>query len=139
MPESWLHALLGGALIGCAACAFLYCNGRIAGISGIAAGLAPPAPGEWAWRAAFIAGLLLGGFTLLSLYPAAFPTAAFRSPPVMALAGLLVGLGAGLANGCTSGHGICGLALRSPRSLVAVLAFMSSGALTVYLLKGVWP
>lgn len=138
MPEHWLQALSGGALIGVAACALLYFNGRIAGISGMYAGLLSPTAGDRAWRVAFIGGLLAGGFVLMRLYPLALPDAAVPAPLAMAAAGLLVGLGAGLANGCTSGHGICGLARRAPHSLAAVAVFMASGAATVYALKH-WP
>lgn len=138
MPEPFIAALAGGALIGTAAVGLLYCNGRIAGISNIVGGLLPPEAGEAGWRGAFLSGLLLGGVLLLWLYPQAFSAMPARAPAGMALAGLLVGLGASLGNGCTSGHGICGLARRSPRSMAATAAFMASGAATVYLLRHVW-
>lgn len=133
MSAQFIAALGGGALIGAAAAALLYVNGRIAGISNICAGLFPPVHGGRGWRLAFIGGLLAGGWALSLLYPAAFPTAVSSSPSRLAVAGLLVGLGARLANGCTSGHGICGLARLSKRSLAATAAFMASGMATVFL------
>ncbi|BBL71365.1 membrane protein [Methylogaea oryzae] len=123
-------------MIGIAAAALLYVNGRIAGISNICAGLFPPVHGGRGWRVAFIAGLLAGGLALSLLYPAAFPAASSASPLKLAVAGLLVGLGARLANGCTSGHGICGLARLSKRSLAATAVFMSSGMATVFFTHG---
>ncbi|HVO22205.1 MAG TPA: YeeE/YedE thiosulfate transporter family protein [Candidatus Margulisiibacteriota bacterium] len=134
---SVLTALGGGVLIGGAASGLLFLNGRIAGISGIVGGLLPPQRGEGFWRLAFVLGLLVGGVLLLRTYPAAFPT--FQAPSLarLAAAGLLVGFGTGLSNGCTSGHGVCGLARRSLRSLVATITFMGTGALTVYVVNHV--
>lgn len=128
--HDYLHAALGGALIGSAALLLYAGSGRIAGISGIShAALWGP---ERAWRWWFLAGLAAGGWLAL---PAAPPPRALLTPvPWLLLAGLLVGFGTRLGNGCTSGHGICGLARLSPRSLAAVLVFMAVGVLTASLL-----
>lgn len=126
-------SLLGGVLIGLAAILLLLWSGRIAGISGILAGLIKPVAGEVAWRAAFVAGLLAGGAALLVVDPGALEVRAPASLGVIALAGLCVGYGSRLGSGCTSGHGVCGVSRLSARSLVATATFMLTGALTVYL------
>lgn len=126
--------LLGGALIGLAASVMLLFNGRIAGISGVFGGLLRPTAGDIGWRAAFIGGLLLAGVILAVAAPATLgPTPA--SPGVVALAGLLVGFGVRMGNGCTSGHGVCGLSRMSRRSVVATVAFMGSGMVTASLVQ----
>ena len=124
----------GGVLIGLAAAMLVLVNGRVAGISGIVGGLFVPRRGDVTWRLAFIAGLL--GAPLLAL------VLGVRSAPridagvgLLLAAGLLVGLGTSYASGCTSGHGVCGLSRLSPRSLVATLAFMAAGMLTVFLVR----
>lgn len=136
-----LTALLGGALIGAAASGLLLVNGRIAGISGIVAGLLPPRASDAAWRLSFVLGLLAGGVMLLRAGHDAFGGPHPRSLPTLVAAGLLVGLGTRIGGGCTSGHGVCGLSRRSARSLVATLTFMTTAAITVYvfdhLLRGV--
>lgn len=132
----FITPLLGGILLGVAALLLLGLCGRIAGISGIAGGLVRGAD-DRAWRLAFLAGLLLGGLLLTRWLPAAMPAALPHDYLTLAVAGLLVGVGAGLGNGCTSGHGVCGLGLRSPRSLVAVLVFMAAAMLTANLSRGV--
>jgi uncharacterized protein len=124
--------LAGGLLIGTAAAGLLFFNGRIAGVSGIFGALIPPSGNDVSWRLAFVAGLFAGGLVMLLVYPAAFGVRPPAPLPVLAGAGLLVGIGAGLGNGCTSGHGVCGLARRSARSLTAVITFMATGAITVY-------
>ncbi len=131
----FLAPLAGGALIGASAALLLLANGRIAGISGIAGGLLAPPGRDTAWRAVFLAGLLAGPalFRLLSGY---WPPVHLDQPwPLLALAGLLVGYGTRLGSGCTSGHGVCGLARLSPRSFVAVATFMSAATLTVFLVR----
>lgn len=133
--SSLVAPLLGGVLIGTSALLLLWLGGRLAGISGILGGLFGAARGDRTWRLAFVVGLWLGGLTLLLLAPAAIPRTLPDAWPVIVLAGLLVGFGAGRANGCTSGHGVCGLGRRSPRSLVAVLTFMTTGVLTAQLLR----
>ena len=130
-----LTGALGGALIGLAAALLLALNGRIAGISGIVGGLLPPRAGDALWRLLFVLGLALGAL-LVRLYsgaPLAVPVES--STFALVLGGLLVGFGTRLGSGCTSGHGICGLARLSPRSLVAVLTFMASAMLTVFALR----
>lgn len=139
MPPSFVHALVGGALIGASASAMLLLQSRVAGISGIfATSLEPHEDSGWRWS--FLGGLMLGGLALLALHPEAFGAGLGRSPAAVVAAGLLVGFGTRLGNGCTSGHGVCGLSRRSPRSLVAVAAFMTSGfvmaSVVVRLLRG---
>lgn len=132
---SIFSALAGGALIGLSATALLAFDGKIAGISGITCGLTRATRGDTAWRAAFVAGLLAGGLVLAGVAPDSLPSMLPRSPLVLAVGGLLVGWGATLAGGCTSGHGVCGLGRRSPRSLVATLTFMATGILTVWVVE----
>lgn len=127
-------ALIGGLLIGTATVAFLWLTGRIAGISGIVGGLLSAAPQDWAWRLAFILGLVAAPFAYL-LVMGEMPKAVIPGSMVtMAVAGFLVGFGTRLGSGCTSGHGICGVSRLSPRSLVATAAFMVSGLVTYYVL-----
>jgi hypothetical protein len=128
---------VGGALIGLAAALLLALNGRIAGISGIVGGLLPPRQGDIAWRVLFVLGLMLGAGVWEGLQGAASAYRMQASLPVLAVAGMLVGFGTRWGAGCTSGHGICGLARFSPRSLVAVGVFMASAALTVFVVRHV--
>ena len=121
-------ALSGGALIGVAASILLLFSGRIAGISGVVGGLLLPKPGEVGWRLAFVLGLALASIAMLILSPASFG-ASPRSLPLVVVAGALVGVGTRIGNGCTSGHGVCGLSRLSVRSLAATLTFMATGAL----------
>ncbi len=131
-------SLAGGLLIGAGVALFALLNGRIAGISGIVGGLLRPAQGDTAWRIAFLAGLV-GAPLAWGLF-AALPSARVDAGyPILLLAGLLVGLGTRYGAGCTSGHGICGLSRRSPRSATATIAFMGMGFLTVWLLRHLWP
>ncbi len=125
-----VSSLAGGALIGAAATLLLWLDGRIAGISGIVGGLLRRRPGDMAWRAAFVVGLLAGGLVLRLVAPATVAFALQRSPATLIIAGLLVGYGTQLGNGCTSGHGVCGLSRGSRRSLAATVAFMTTGVLT---------
>ena len=131
--QTALMALSGGLLIGAAAAAFLLLNGRLAGISSIVGGLWAHRPGDVSWRLWFILGLMTGGLTLLIVDPQAFDGTPPSQPAVLALGGVLVGLGARIGNGCTSGHGVCGLARRSGRSAVATAVFMAAAMITVYL------
>lgn len=127
-------ALSGGLLIGLAASAFLVLNGRIAGISGIVGGLLPPRAGDIAWRTAFTAGLIAAPLAWRST--ASLPPIEIEAGyPMLIAAGLLVGVGTRYASGCTSGHGVCGLARLSPRSLVATLGFMATGFATVFIVR----
>lgn len=129
-----LPALLGGVLIGLAAALLHGGLGRVAGITGIVAGLFNPAAEEVRWRVPFLAGLVAGGVLLLAVAPGVFG-AAPRSLPTLALAGLLVGYGARLGGGCTSGHGVCGNSRLAPRSLVATGVFMATGMATVFVVN----
>jgi uncharacterized membrane protein YedE/YeeE len=127
-------ALAGGALIGVAAGMFVLLNGRIAGISGVLGGLLRPARRDIAWRVAFVLGLV--GAPLLYALATTLPTVRVAAGPgALIVAGLLVGLGTRYGAGCTSGHGVCGLSRLSPRSLVATLAFMGAGFVTVFVLR----
>lgn len=127
-------SLAGGLLIGLAVALFLLFNGRIAGISGIVGGLLKPARGDIAWRVAFIAGLVIAPlvYALAAPLPQVHVEANY---PVLLIAGLLVGIGTRYGSGCTSGHGICGLSRRSPRSVIATAAFMFAGFVTVYVAR----
>ena len=125
--------LLGGALIGLAASLVLLGNGRIAGISGIVSSLLS-ANREKGWQIAFLLGLLLSGAVFAWLSPSSF-AAPPRAMGMLAVAGLLVGLGTRVGNGCTSGHGVCGLSRLSLRSLVATVTFMGAAVVTVLVLR----
>jgi len=136
MPSAWWLSLIGGAAIGVSAVFLMATLGRIAGISGIAGGLVAQAcAGDRAWRLAFVAGLV--GAPLLAA--AVVGDGGIGMPvvswPWMALAGLLVGFGTRLGGGCTSGHGVCGIARLSPRSLVATGVFMLCGVAVVFLVR----
>lgn len=120
---------LGGVLIGISASAMLLLEGRVAGISGIVGGLFTPRAGDMAWRIAFVGGMLLAGLAAAILDPALVAVGPDREPWMLVVAGLLVGVGTRLGNGCTSGHGVCGLSRMSPRSLASVVTFMAVGAL----------
>jgi uncharacterized membrane protein YedE/YeeE len=124
-----LLGLFGGALIGASATLALLAHGRIAGVSGILGRVTQRDPGQ-PFRQAFLAGLVVTGALLAATWPSAYG-ASLRGIPALAVAGLLVGLGSTLANGCTSGHGVCGLSRGSPRSLIAVTTFMVTAAITV--------
>ena len=133
-----LPSIVGGVLIGLSASLLLLSHGRVAGVSGIAGGLFSRASGERAWRVAFLAGLVGAGALLSPLLPHAFGSApAGRGPGLILLAGVLVGAGSQLGSGCTSGHGVCGLARGSRRSLAATLTFMAVGVLTAVVV-GSW-
>lgn len=120
-------SLFGGVLIGASALLLMWLSGRIAGVSGIAGGLMTAPRGDRSWRLAFVGGLLLGGLVLAAASSSALPQALPASLPLVILGGFLVGFGARGGNGCTSGHGVCGLGRRSRRSLAAVLVFMATG------------
>jgi uncharacterized membrane protein YedE/YeeE len=124
----------GGLLIGLGAALLLLANGRIAGVSGIVGGLLRPARGDIGWRLAFVLGLLaapLGWLAAQAMPPAQID----HTPALLAASGLLVGLGTRFGSGCTSGHGVCGIARLSPRSLVATLCFMAAGFITVFVTR----
>jgi uncharacterized protein len=130
-----IASLVGGMLIGLSASLLLLCDGKIAGISGIVAGMLSPKKNDTWWRIIFVIGLLTGGLLLALLAPQTLAIAITRFPAALILAGLLVGFGTRLANGCTSGHGVCGLSRGSKRSLIATAAFMATGAATVYVIN----
>lgn len=134
MSEPILLALLGGALIGLSASALLVLVGRVSGICGIVDSLLVRWTRDTHWRVAFVLGLLVGGGILVFLAPESIQGPETRSLASVAGAGALVGIGTRLANGCTSGHGVCGLSRRSPRSLVATLTFMATGFITATLI-----
>lgn len=124
------RALGGGALIGLGAALLLVANGRIAGVSGIVGELLTPRPGEVGWRACFLCGMAVAGLLAVGLHPEVI--GASGAPPARLLvAGLLVGFGTRMANGCTSGHGVCGIPRGSTRSIVATLTFLAAGMATV--------
>ena len=127
-------SLAGGALIGLAAAMFLLFNGRIAGISGILGGLLQWPKGDIGWRIAFLLGLVAApaAYGLFAALPAVQVEAGTAT---LVVAGLLVGIGTRYGAGCTSGHGVCGLSRRSPRSLVATAAFMTAGFVTVFIVR----
>lgn len=126
----YLLSLIGGMIIGLAASLMLIFNGRVTGISGIYNGLLIHKGKEWVWRAAFIAGLFLGGFILNIFDSSLFFSSNSLSPTRLAIAGFLVGMGTVMGAGCTSGHGVCGLSRLSVRSLWATIVFMVTGILT---------
>ena len=133
-----ISAAIGGALIGLSAVLLMAFTGRIAGIAGITGGLISPRTDDRAWRLAFVAGLiaaplaaaLLGHAVAMPKMPGSFVT--------IAVAGLLVGFGTRLGNGCTSGHGICGIARLSPRSIAATVVFMATAIIVVALTRHVF-
>ena len=132
----WLP-ILGGALIGLSAVLLMAFHGRIAGISGILAGVLPPFASDWGWRAAFLVGAIAAPAVLFAL---SGQTIAFENPVPTAfvvVGGLLVGIGTYFGSGCTSGHGVCGIARLSPRSILATATFMAAAILTVYIIRHV--
>ncbi len=137
MPTDWWMALAGGALIGLSAAMLMFFQGRIAGISGIYAGLIAPRADEFSWRLVFVGGLVVGGLASLLLVPGAFVDTSGRSLGMVALAGLAVGVGSRMGSGCTSGHGVCGISRFSRRSIVATVTFITTGAIAVALAGGV--
>ena len=128
-----VSALIGGGLIGVAATLLLVLKGRIAGVSGIVGRLFEPVSGDVAWRIMFLLGLMLGAGAYGLFQPVSIQVT--NSIPLLVIAGLLVGYGTQLGNGCTSGHGVCGIARLSPRSVAATLVFMISAVITVYLAR----
>ena len=131
----FVPAIAGGLILGVASAALFLLTGRIAGVSGVLGGLLQPRSGDFGWRLSFFGGLLLAGLGAAWLAPAAFGAPVGRGPGLIVLAGLLVGVGTRLGNGCTSGHGVCGISRGSPRSIASVLTFMFTGILTATLLR----
>lgn len=131
------QSLTGGALIGLSAVMLMALHGRIAGLTGILSGIIPPMAQDWAWRAAFLVGAIAAPLIVTGL---AGPVIAFESTtpmPWLIAGGILVGFGAYIGSGCTSGHGVCGIARLSPRSIVATLIFMIATAVTVFVIRHV--
>ena len=129
-------SLAGGVMIGLASALFLLFNGKIAGISGIVGGLLQPKRGDVLWRVAFVVGIVIAplAFSVVRPLPDVDIEAGY---PLLVIAGLLVGIGTRYGSGCTSGHGVCGLSRRSPRSIVATVAFMFAGFATVFIARHV--
>jgi hypothetical protein len=132
-----ISAAIGGALIGLAAVLLMLFNGRIAGVTGIADGLINPRTDDRLWRLAFSLGLIAAPLAAALVGHAVPMPQMPASYVVIAVAGLLVGFGTRLGNGCTSGHGICGIARLSPRSIVATLVFMAAAIVVVALMRHV--
>lgn len=129
---SW-PALFGGMLLGISAFILLLVNGKIAGISGIIAGSVFADKADRLWRMLFLIGMAIGGYLGVHFLGGYFPETLSSSTPKLILAGFLVGVGTALGNGCTSGHGICGIGRLSPRSFVAVITFMFVAVITVFI------
>jgi uncharacterized protein len=132
-----VSGLVGGLLIGLAAALLLLLNGRLSGISGIVGGLVVPKGSDAGWRAAFVAGLLLGALAYVLATGDAVLVRMQASVAVLVAAGLLVGFGTRLGSGCTSGHGVCGTARLSKRSIAATAVFFGVAILTVFLTRHV--
>lgn len=131
----WLPSLAGGVLIGLSATTLLWLNGRIAGVSGVVNGVVFPKRGDVSWRVAFLVGLVAAGGLYLALVPSAPQPRTDFPPEGLVVGGLLVGFGTRMANGCTSGHGVCGLGRLSTRSLAAVTTFMALAMATTFTVR----
>ena len=131
-----IQSLIGGMMIGLSAVFLMALHGRVAGMTGILTGIIPPAASDWPWRAAFLAGAIVAPVIYLAA-GGAIPFEVPVSTAALAIGGLLVGIGVHFGNGCPSGHGICGLARLSPRSLAAVLTFMLTAFVTVFVVRHV--
>lgn len=132
-----LSAAIGGGLIGFSSLLLWLLEGRIAGITGILGELFNLRRGDTLWRLAFLAGLLLAPSAYVLMRPLP-PLTVTHSAPLLILGGLLVGFGTRLGNGCTSGHGVCGVARLSKRSIVATAVFMAAGAATVFVARHIF-
>lgn len=130
-----ISALLGGALIGLSITILLLFNGRMAGISGIMNGLFKNSRSEVVWRFVFLSGLIIGALLFQFISPDFFTPRQGYPIWLVAIGGFLVGIGTSLGNGCTSGHGICGIANLSKRSIFSTLTFMASGMVTVFIIR----
>jgi uncharacterized membrane protein YedE/YeeE len=130
-----VNALFGGVLIGLAASLMMLFNGRVTGISGIMAGIIQPKKFDIGWRVSFLSGLLLGGLTLVIFRPEAFIQISSAKWGDYVFAGALVGFGTLLGNGCTSGHGVCGISRFSVRSIMATVTFIVFGMISLLVFK----
>ncbi|MBY0412972.1 MAG: YeeE/YedE family protein [Bdellovibrionales bacterium] len=130
-----MNAVIGGILIGLAVSLMLLFNGRVTGISGILGGIIKPQKNDLNWRVAFIGGLVFGGFILQNLRPEAFIQLSSAVWFDYVIAGILVGFGTLLGNGCTSGHGVCGISRLSIRSIIATLTFIVFGMISIIIFK----
>lgn len=131
-----LMSFIGGLLIGAAALILMVTKGRVMGISGILAGMIPATSSfEFLWRLAFVAGVIAGPLLLVHFDLYVINVVSVADGAMLYLAALLVGVGTAIGSGCTSGHGICGLARLSPRSLAAVMVFVLAGVVTVTVLR----
>jgi len=130
-----VESLFGGALIGLSAVLLMAFHGRIAGMTGILSGLLPPMSGDWAWRAAFVAGAIVAPILILGVSEDAIGYSSPVPMPWVIISGLIVGGGVYFSSGCTSGHGVCGMARLSPRSLAATATFMATAFLTVFVIR----
>lgn len=131
-------SLIGGVMIGLAALLLMLTHGRVMGVSGILGGLVMPSgKNDMAWRVMFVIGMLAGPFIVMHGLGRSIEMMPVSSGMILPIAGFIVGIGTAIGSGCTSGHGICGLARLSPRSLVAVGTFMATGIATVYLVRHV--
>ncbi|HEX7338719.1 MAG TPA: YeeE/YedE family protein [Rhodanobacteraceae bacterium] len=137
--ENWPLALAGGILIGLSSSLLLWLNGRIAGISGMCGGLLFPRRGEFAWRGIFLLGMIGAAGAYMAWAPGALQPRIDFPRWGLVVAGLLVGFGTRMGNGCTSGHGVCGLGRLSVRSLAAVATFMATAILTTAVVRHVLP
>lgn len=128
-----MNQIIGGMIIGFAATIMLLLNGRVTGISGIVGGIMNPTTQDKNWRFFFLSGLLLGGLLLRFIRPEAYTLISSANIYDYLLAGFLVGVGTLLGNGCTSGHGVCGISRLSKRSILATLIFIITGIISVVL------
>ena len=136
MEQSYIYALAGGSLIGLSAVLLLWSIGRIAGICGITSGLlTQQASGGKGWRIVFLIGMISGAIILELIAPKSIPFRQAPSELLIIIAGLLVGFGSHWGNGCTSGHGVCGIGRFSIRSIVATATFMFSAGVTVFVIR----
>jgi len=134
-PFTPIAGIAGGVLIGLASALLLVTDGRVAGVSGIFSRALVPTRGDFAWRLAFLLGLLIGAALTIRATHDVHGFAITPSSPLVIAGGLLVGFGTTLGNGCTSGHGVCGIARGSRRSFAATAAFMAAGVATMFVLR----
>ena len=133
-----ISALVGGLLIGLAACILLLFNGRIAGVTGIVKRVWPPVEGDVSWRVLFALGLMVGAGVYVALTGQGVGHRTGVTPVLLVVAGALTGFGTSMGNGCTSGHGVCGMARLSKRSIVATVCFLTAGLVTTYVVRHVF-